>query len=132
MATIYTPPGGYVVNLGTAQVGNVVTTNVAQRRILNDVAPRAAMLRLITTVGATPTCTYLVEGSADGAVFWPVPSGDAGPAAPAAFSLVAGAFVLTAAGTFWRLIPVDTPWTFLRITYSANTNVTNTADVWAY
>jgi hypothetical protein len=128
VATIYTPPGGYVVNLGTAQAGNVVTTNVAQRRILNDVATRAAVLRIIAATGTA--CTYLVEGSADGAVFWPVPSGDMATAG--AFSLVAGAITIAAPATLWRLIPVDTPWSFLRVTYSANTAMVNTADVWAY
>jgi hypothetical protein len=127
MANVTTPGGGYVVSLGSAQTGNVVTTNVAQRRF-DLPATRPAVVRIVTTVGATPTCTYQIEGSADGTSFYPLASFDAS----GAVSPTGATFVITAAATTWRVIPVDLPWTFLRITYSANTNVTNTADVWVY
>lgn len=127
MANVFTPGGGYVVNLGTAQTGNVVTTNVAQRRF-DLTATRPAVIRIVTTVGATPTCTYQVEGSADGTSFYPLASYDA----TGAVSPSGATFTVTSATTTWRVVPVDIPWTYLRITYSANTNVTNTADVWVY
>lgn len=126
MATTFTPGGGYVVSLGTGQTGNAVTTNVAQKRFDN--TSRPAVVRLVTTVGATPTCTYQIEGSADGTSFYPLASYDA----TGAVSPTGATFVITTATTTWRIVPIDTPWTFLRITYSANTNVTNTADVWVY
>jgi hypothetical protein len=47
-------------------------------------------------------------------------------------TLVAATFAIVAAGTVWRMIPADIPWTLARVTYSANTNVTNTLDLWIY
>jgi hypothetical protein len=119
--------GGNVTNLSNAQVGSGASTNVVQRRADLTIT-RPALLRIITTIGATPTCTYQVEGSPDGTAFFPLASFDATGAA----SPTGATFVITTATTTWRVIPVDVPWTFLRITYSANTNVTNTADIWPY
>ena len=126
MATIYVLGAGAVANLSTTQAGNGVTTNIAQRRFA--VVPRAALLRIVTAIGATPTCTYQVEGSPDGASWAPMPTYDAtGAATPSGAT-----FAITTATTTWRIVPVDLPWTFLRITYSANTNVTNTSDLFVY
>jgi hypothetical protein len=126
MANVSTPGGGYIVALGSGQTGNTVTTNVAQRRF--DTPARGSVVRIVTTVGATPTCTYQIEGSADGTSFFPLASYDAA----GAVSPSGATFVITSAATTWRVVPVDTPWTFLRITMSANTNVTTTTDVWVY
>jgi hypothetical protein len=41
-------------------------------------------------------------------------------------------FAITTATTVFKIMRVNMPWRFLRITYSANTNVTNTADVWVF
>jgi len=127
VATTFAPGGGYIVSLGTGQTGNAATTNVAQRRF-DLSATRPAIIRIVTTVGATPTCTYQVEGSADGTTFYPLATYDA----TGAVTPTGATFVITTATTTWRVVPVDQPWTYLRITYSANTNVTNTADVWVY
>lgn len=119
--------GGNITNLSTAQTGNGASTNVVQRRSDHSMA-RSSLVRITTTVGATPTCTYQVEGSPDGTNFYPLPTFDATGAA----SPTGATFVVTSATTTWRVVPVDLPWTFLRITYSANTNVTSTADIWVY
>lgn len=127
MATVQTLGGGNATNLANAQTGNGQTTNVLQRRA--DLSPnRPALMRVTATVGATPTCTYQVEGSPDGTAWFPMATYDATGAA----SPTGATFVITSASTVWRVVPPDIPWTFLRVTYSANTNVTNTVDVWAY
>lgn len=119
--------GGNITNLSNAQTGNGASTNVVQRR--SDLSwARSSILRITTTVGATPTCTYQIEGSPDGTNFFPLSTYDATGAA----SPTGATFVITTATTVWRAVPVDLPWTYLRITYSANTNVTTTADIWVY
>lgn len=112
-------------NLSTAQTGNGASTNIADR-ITG--AQCAALLKITTTVGATPTCTYAVEGSADGANWFAVAYADS--ATPETLSVAT--FVITTATTVYKIMRVNHPWRFLRITYSANTNVTNTADVWTF
>ena len=113
-----------VVNLSSAQVGNGASTNVVDRVGL--AGPVA--LKLTTAIGATPTCTYLVEGSVDGTNFFPIQNADA--ATPQ--TLVITTFVITTAAVFHRLIPANIPVRYIRVTYSANTNVTNTLDAIIY
>jgi len=128
MATLQATAGGSfpnTANLSTGQTGNGVSTNVADR---GGVINRPTLLKLTTTVGATPTCTYAIEGSPDGTNWFQVAYEDS--TAPGTVS--SATFVITTAGTVWKILPVDRPWRFLRITYSANTNVTNTADIWNF
>lgn len=130
MATVNLTGAGSVANLANAQTGSAVSTNVAQRRGASNQL-QAALLRIVTTVGATPTCTYLVEGSPDGSSWFPLPSQDI-TAAGAPGTLTSATFTITTATTTWKLLPVDWPWAYVRVTFSANTNVTNTVDVFAY
>jgi len=83
MAIVPVTFGGAVV-LGTAQTGNVDTTNTAQR--LNYPFNPGALV-VTSTVGSTPTVTVNIQGSVDGINFFNVP-----------YSLAASArtFVLTA------------------------------------
>lgn len=115
--------GGGSANLSTGQTGNGPSANIADRGGLNG----PAILKITTTVGATPTCTYAVEGSPDGVSWHPIPIAD--PATPTTASVAT--FAITAATTVFKYLLVDFPWRFVRLTYSANTNVTNTADVWS-
>jgi len=110
-------------SLSAAQTGNGASTNVADR----GTARGPASLKITTTVGATPTCTYLIEGSADGTNWFPAPYADS--ASPGTLSVAT--FVITTATTVYKHLLTGFPWRYLRITYSANTNVTNTADVTA-
>jgi len=41
-------------------------------------------------------------------------------------------FVITTAITAMKIVQPNQPVRYLRVTYSANTNVTNTADVWVF
>lgn len=109
-------------NLATAQVGNGVSTNIVDR---GGDTSGPVLVKVTTTVGATPTCTYLIEGSADLTNWFPVPYADS--AAPA--TLVGTTFVITTATTAYKFVAANVPFRYLRVTMSANTNVTNTIDV---
>lgn len=116
------PPGS--ANLSTGQTGNGASTNDVDRG--DNLGP--GLLVLTTAVGATPTCTYLIEGSVDRADWYPIPYAD--PVTPGTTSVAT--FAVTTAGTTRRYLLGNYPWRFVRVSYSANTNVTNTATVWLY
>lgn len=107
--------------LSSGQTGNGVSTNVADRIGSTGVA----LLTITTAIGATPTCTYAIEGSVDGTDWFAVAYADA--ATPETLSVAT--FVITTATTARKILRPNHPWRFLRITYSANTNVTNTASL---
>lgn len=112
-------------NLSSAQTGNGQSTNILDRGAYIS-AP--VLLKITTTVGATPTCTYAIEGSADGTNWFSVAYADS--ATPTTVSVAT--FAITSATTVYKIIQPNVPVRYLRITYSANTNVTNTADVWTF
>lgn len=126
MATVDATPNGAPdqASLSAAQTGSAASTNIADR----GGARGPALLKVTTTVGATPTCTYAIEGSTDGTNWWAIPYADS--ATPTTVSVAT--FVITTATTVYKLLQVDQPWRYVRLTYSANTNVTNTADVWTF
>src|SRR5262245_49569633 len=127
MATLDAAPSGGApdqVNLSSAQTGNGVSTNIADR----GPAVGPALIKITTTIGATPTCTYALEGSPDGTNWYAVPYADS--ATPTTVSVAT--FAITTATTVWKIVQANSPVRFLRITYSANTNVTNTADLFCY
>ena len=105
--------------LGTAQTGNVTTTNTMDRGALTG----AGAVILVSTVGATPTVTVNIQGSVDGTTFFNVPY--ALVATPATF--VVAAITITTAVTTVYLLQGSQPWRYLNVVYSANTNVTLTA-----
>lgn len=117
-------PGPNSAALSATQTGNGQSTNIADRAGSTDIA----LLTITTTVGATPTCTYAIEGSADGTDWFPVSYADAATPGTA----VVTTFNITTATTVRKILQANAPWRFLRVTYSANTNVTNTATVWAF
>jgi len=110
-----------VANLSTAQTGNGVSTNIADTG--RGTGP--VLLKITTAIGATPTCTYAIEGSPDGTNWFAIPYADS--ATPTTVSVAT--FVITTATTVWKLLEANRPWRFARLSYSANTNVTNTADL---
>lgn len=125
MATLGTSAsGGFnTANLSTAQTGTGVSTNVLDRG--GNVGP--GLLKITTTVGATPTVTVAIEGSADGTNFFNVAYATA--AAPE--TVAVANVVITSATTNYYILRANHPWRYLRLTLSANTNVTLTADAWA-
>lgn len=109
------------VNLSTAQTGNADSTNTMDRGYT---LGGACILKVVSTIGATPTVTVNILGSADGTNFYNVPYAlVATPETP----VVAAITITTAVTTLYILRPAQ-PWRFLKINMSANTNVTLTVD----
>lgn len=113
-------PDVAVLSLG--QAGNGATTNIVDRGASNG----PVLLQLTTTIGATPTCTYAIEGSPDGVSWYSAPYADS--ATPT--TVAVATFVITTATTVYKIVQADTPVRFVRITFSANTNIQNTVFVW--
>lgn len=109
------------VNLSTAQTGNGDSTNTMDRGYT---LGGSCLLKITTTVGATPTVTINVQGSMDGTNFFNVAYAVSGtPETPAV-----AAIVITTATTNYYILRAAHPWRFLKLVYSANTNVTLTVD----
>lgn len=113
--------GAESVTLGTAQTGNTDTTNTLDRGPQR----RAALLQIVSTVGATPTVTVNILGSMDNVNFYNISYG----AASAPETPTVAAITITTATTTYAHLRVDQPWRYLKLNYSANTNVTLTATV---
>ena len=107
-------------NLSTAQTGNADSTNTVDTG--STTGP--VLLKVTSTIGATPTVTVNILASGDGTNFFNVPYSTV--AAPA--SVVVAALTITTAVTSFYYLTVDYPWRYLKLNYSANTNVTLTVD----
>ena len=109
--------------LCVAQTGNGDSQNVAYR----DAGPLPAGGAVIITsaIGATPTVTVNIQGSADGTAFFNVPY--ALVATPRTFVLTA--ITITTAVTTTYLLQELVFYRFLKLVLSANTNVTLDAKV---
>lgn len=107
--------------LSAAQAGDGVSTNIVDR---GAAVERPALLTIATTVGADPACTYAIEGSANGLAWFPVLYAET--ATPETGSV---ATFFAVEGTAHKILLPGQPWRFLRLVYSANNNVTNTADL---
>jgi hypothetical protein len=107
--------------LSNAQAGNGVTTNVVDRG--TTLGPASVVI--VTAVGSTPTCTYQLEGSLDNSAWNPLSSADSGT--PTTFTTAT--FVITTATTTTRIVNPASAARYIRLTLSANTNVTNTINV---
>jgi hypothetical protein len=109
------------VTLEASKVGTGATANVLDRGTQS--AP--GFITIVTTVGATPTCTYQCEGSADNTSWAPLSTADSGT--PTTFTTAT--FAITTATTTVRIIdPAATNARYVRVTLSANTNVTSTIE----
>lgn len=111
--------------LSVAQVATAPSTNVADRGVTS-VGP--ALLTIVTTIGATPTVTVDIQGSVDLVDWWNVAYAD--QATPTVVAIAA--LVITTAATFRKILQAQQPWRYLRLNYSANTNVTVTATLWPF
>ena len=110
------------VNLSTSQTGNADSTNTIDRG-----AQRGpAVLKIVSTIGATPTVTVNIQGSMDGSTFFNVAY--ALNATPE--TIAVAAITITTAVTTNYILRANQPWRYLKLVYSANTNVTLTADVY--
>ncbi len=111
------------ISLSAVQTGNGDSTNIALRGIRDTV--RQGGLVLTTAVGATPTVTINIQGSFDGVNYVNVPY-----SAENTFSAtwVVTAITITTAKTGFYVLQPGMAWRYLKLVYSANTNVTITAD----
>ena len=109
-----------MVTLSAAQAGNGVSTNIAER----GPSHKGGAVRIVTAAGATPTCTYLIEVSVDGSVWTAATWADV--STPTVDSTAT--FVITTTGVTTKIVKQPAFWRFIRVTYSANTNVVNTVD----
>jgi hypothetical protein len=121
MATTEVNPGDGVA-LSTAQTGNGDSTNIATRR--NRQGGGAVVIT--SAIGATPTVTVNIQGSVDGVNWFNVPY--ALVATPRTFVLTA--LTITTAVTTTYLLQELVFWRYLKLAYSANTNVTLTASAY--
>lgn len=124
MATVDARASGLnpsVVSLSAAQTGNGASTNVADRGVSHK---GWAIVKITTLIGATPTCTYAIEVSLDNSNW--VAATYADISTPT--TDVATTFAITTATTVQKIVK-PTGWRYVRVTYSANTNVTNTTDL---
>jgi hypothetical protein len=115
MATIQAPG-----NLQTAQTGNADSTNT----VLDGQTGTPSSIRIVSTIGATPTVTVNIQGSIDGTTFFNIPYALVG--APSTFVLTA--ITITTAVTTFYLLQTGQAWNYVKLVMSANTNVTLTSD----
>ncbi len=109
------------VNLSSAQTGNGDSTNTMDRGFT---LGGPGLLRITTTVGATPTVTVDIQGSMDATNFFNVQYSLTGT--PDTWTIAA--IVITTATTANYLLRSETPWRYLKLVYTSNTNVTLTVD----
>jgi hypothetical protein len=126
MATKDARPSGVnpsLVELSVGQTGNGVSTNIADRGSSHKI--NGTVVRIISGCGATPTCTYQLEVSVDG-TNW-VNATWADSATPTSDSTAT--FASTTDSSVKKIIKHTQNWRYVRVTMSANTNVTNWIDV---
>lgn len=119
----YADGGGANVQLSNAQTGNADSTNVAQR---DPHFTGGGAVVVTSTVGATPTVTVNIQGSVDGVTYFNVPYSLV--ATPRTFVITA--ITITSAVTTTYLLQELVFWRYLKLNYSANTNVTLTANAY--
>jgi hypothetical protein len=112
----------HLVNLCSAQAGTGDTTNTADRGCSSKA--NSTKLRVTAIAGATPTCTYSIQVSSDGVNFSAATYADVSTPS----TDVATTFVLTG-GVAEKIVKNATGWRYIKVTMSANTNITNTIDV---
>lgn len=117
---------GGIIPLSVAQTGNGDSTNTADTSHIGPSfgAGGAGAVVVTSVVGATPTVTVNIQGSNDGTNFYNIPY--ALVATPQTETLAA-ITITTAVTTTYLLRNTAQSWRYLKLVYSANTNVTLTA-----
>lgn len=107
-------------SLGSALTGN---TNSTVLVLPQDFVKNPVLIRITTTIGATPTATFTVQGSHDNSTWFPIDYADS--ATPDTFGQ--SAFVITQAITVMKVLRPGPKMRYVRVNISANTNVTVTS-----
>lgn len=121
-ADVFPTPAFPGVVLSSSQTGNGDSTNTAFRGLRSE----GGAVVITSTVGSTPTVTVNIQGSIDGSAWFNVPY--ALVATPRTFVLTA--ITITTAVTTTYLLQELIPYQYLKLVYSANTNVTLTASAY--
>ena len=113
------------VRLSDAQTGNGDSTNIAFRGNRLTTAQQAIVIT--SAIGATPTVTINIQGSVDGVNYVNIPY-----SAENTFSAtwVVTALTITTAKTGFYVLQPGMAWRYLKLVYSANTNVTLTVEAY--
>ena len=106
----------------SASTANTRTTVVDYGR---DYFHKPVLIRFVTTIGATPTATYAIQGSTDNSSWSAVNYADI----TTPTTIVNTTFVTTTATTIVKVVVAPQPFRFLSVLVSADTNVTNTIDI---
>lgn len=116
------PPG---FTLATSLTGNSASSVIT---LPQDYIKNALLVRMTSTVGATPTATIALQGSKDNTTWFAVDYSDS--ATPSVYTQAT--FAITTAATIQKMIRPHQNFKFIRFNMTANTNVTiTTADVTA-
>lgn len=116
--------------IATALGGNVSTSVFdfgTTGQFANNIRPYPSLVRITTVIGATPSCTYAIQGSVDNSTYTALQYADS--ATPTTF--VNTTFVLTTpATTVVKIIKPNQVYRYLKVVFTLNTNITNTIDVY--
>lgn len=112
------------VNLSTAQTSAAGATDSTNTMDRGYTLVGPCLLRVVTTVGGTPTVKVDIQGSMDGTNFYNVAY--ALPATPTTYTVAQ--ITITSATTGHYILVPQHPWRYLKIVYTLNTNVTLTVD----
>jgi len=118
---------GDAVRLSDAQTGNGDSTNIAKHGLR--ASDRTGGIVITSAIGATPTVTINIQGSFDGVNYTNIPYTAENLLATAPSWITTAITITTAKTGFYALQP-GIPWRFLKLVYSANTNVTLTVDAY--
>jgi len=111
-----------LVVLGSAQTTNVDTTNIADRGA--NIKYGATKLRFWSVAGVTPTVTCAIMTSVDGTNWIAATYADISTPT----TDVSTTFAITTSTLTEKIVKL-TNWRWLKVTYSANTNVTISCDL---
>ena len=121
-------PTGFV--LSAAQTGAGDSTNVWDYgdtgQFGNNVRTKPLLVRVAATAGATPACTYAINISVDNSTYAIAAWADITDLS----TVFTGTFDINATSTLVAYIHPGQVFRYLKVTYSANTNITNTVDVY--
>jgi hypothetical protein len=123
MATLRPGPGEGA-RLSDSQTGNGDSTNILYR----GAGSEDGTVVLTSVIGATPTVTVNIQGSVDGTNWANVPY-YAGAWAVSPTYVITAIVITTAVTTMYHIRGTD-DYRYLKLAYSANTNVTLTADAY--
>jgi len=109
-------------SMGSSLTGNTPSTVIT---LAKEVVNNPILIRITTTVGATPTATFAIQGSLDNSTWFSIDYADI--ATPDTWGQ--STFVITTATTVQKVVRPHQKVKFLRFNMTVNTNVTvTTAD----